>query len=52
MNRHIKILFASGVLALALFDTAIAGPLEDGLGAYRRDDYAEAVVDCVGSVGR
>ena len=43
MKRHIKTLFASGVLALALIGTAIAGPFEDGQAAYRRDDYAEAV---------
>ncbi len=43
MKRHIKTLFASGVLALALIDTAIAGPFEDGQAAYRRDDYTEAV---------
>ena len=43
MNRHIKTLFASGILALALIGTAIAGPFEDGQAAYRRDDYAEAL---------
>ena len=43
MNRHIKTLFASGVFALALIGTAIAGPFEDGQVAYRRDDYAEAL---------
>ena len=43
MNRHIKTLITSGVLALALIGTAIAGPFEDGQAAYMRDDYAEAV---------
>ena len=43
MKRQIKTLFASGVLALALIGTAIAGPFEDGQAANRRDDYAEAL---------
>lgn len=43
MKQQITALFASGVLALALIGTAIAGPFEDGQAAYRRDDYAEAV---------
>ena len=34
---------ASGVLAVALVGTAIAGPFEDGQVAYRRDDYPEAL---------
>jgi hypothetical protein len=43
MKQQITTLFASGVLALALIGTAIAGPFEDGQVAYRRDDYAEAL---------
>jgi TPR repeat protein len=43
MKQQITTLFASGVLALALIGTAIAGPFEDGQAAYMRDDYAEAV---------
>ena len=43
MKQQITTLVASGVLALALVGTAIAGPFEDGQAAYRRDDYAEAV---------
>jgi uncharacterized protein len=42
MKKQITTLFASGVLALALIGTAIAGSFEDGQAAYRRDDYAEA----------
>ena len=43
MKPRIKTLFAAGgVLALALFGTAIAGPLEDGAAAYQRGDYATA----------
>jgi hypothetical protein len=34
---------ASGVLALALFGEARAGPLEDGETAYQRGDYETAV---------
>jgi uncharacterized protein len=43
MNRRIKTLFASGVLALALIGTAIAGPFDDGQAADMRDDYTEAI---------
>jgi TPR repeat protein len=43
MKQRIKTLFASGVLALALIGTAVAGPFEQGQVAYRRDDYAEAL---------
>jgi TPR repeat protein len=43
MQRQITTLITSGVLALALSGTAIAGPFEDGQVAYRRDDYAAAL---------
>jgi TPR repeat protein len=43
MKQQITTLLASGVLALALTDTANAGPFEDGQVAFRRDDYAEAL---------
>ena len=43
MKQQITALFASGVIALGLIGTAIAGPFEDGQVAYRRDDYAEAL---------
>jgi hypothetical protein len=40
MKPQITTLFASGVLALALFGAAVAGPFEDGRAAYQRGDYA------------
>ena len=40
MKRRITTLFASGVLALALFGVARAGPLEDAQGADQKGDYA------------
>jgi uncharacterized protein len=43
MKQQITTLFATGVLALGLIGTAIAGPFEDGQVAYRRDDYAAAL---------
>ena len=43
MKQRIKTLFAGGVLALALFNSAMAGPQEDGLAAYQRGDYATAM---------
>lgn len=41
--RRITALFAGGVLALALFGSALAGPLEDGFSAYKRGDYGAAM---------
>ena len=43
MSQRTNILFVSGLLALALFGVAAAGPLEDGNAAYRRGDYAAAM---------
>jgi TPR repeat protein len=43
VKQRIKTLFAGGVLALALFGVATAGPLEDGRAAYQRGDYAMAM---------
>ena len=43
MKQGIKTFLASGLLAVALNGSAIAGPFEDGQVAYRRDDYAEAL---------
>jgi TPR repeat protein len=43
VKRRIKTFLAGGVLALALFATAMAGPLEDGEAAYQRGDYETAV---------
>src|SRR5208337_3221263 len=43
MKQQITTLFAGGVLALALFGAAIAGPLEDGQAAVRNGDYATAM---------
>jgi hypothetical protein len=44
MKQQITTLFASGVLALALFGGAMAGPFEDGRAAYQRGDYAAATM--------
>ena len=41
--RRITALFAGGVLALALFGSALAGPLEDGFSAYKRGDSGAAM---------
>ena len=43
MKQQITTLFAGGVLALALFGAAMAGPLEDGQAAVRHGDYATAM---------
>ena len=43
MKQRIKTLFASGVLACALFGAAAAGPFEDGTAAFKRGDYGVAV---------
>ena len=43
MKRRITTLFAGGLLALALFSVAAAGPLEDGYAAYKLGDYAAAM---------
>jgi TPR repeat protein len=43
VKQQITTLFAGGVLALALFGAAMAGPLEDGQAAVRKGDYATAM---------
>jgi TPR repeat protein len=43
VKQQITTLFAGGVLALALFGAAMAGPLEDGQAAVRNGDYATAM---------
>ena len=43
MKQRITTLFAGGVLALALFGVAAAGPLEDGGAAYDQRDYVTAM---------
>jgi TPR repeat protein len=43
VKQRIKAFLAGGVLALALFGTAMAGPLEDGEVAYQRGDYTVAL---------
>jgi hypothetical protein len=43
MKRRITSLIAGGVLTLALFGEAMAGPLEDGQAAFRHGDYAMAM---------
>jgi uncharacterized protein len=43
VKQRITTFVASGVLALALFGVAAAGPLEDGQAAYQRGDYAAAM---------
>ena len=40
MNQRIKTFIAAGLLALALFGAARAGPLEDAKAAAQRADYA------------
>ena len=42
MKQRIKTLCAGGLLALALFGVAAAGPLEDAKTAYQKGDYAAA----------
>jgi TPR repeat protein len=41
--HQIKTLLAGGLLALVLFGSATAGPLEDGEAAYKRSDFATAL---------
>ncbi len=43
MKQRTNILLVSGVLALALFGPAMAGPLQDGEAAYQRSDYTAAL---------
>lgn len=43
MKQRVTTVFASVVLALALFGGAMAGPLEDGVAAAARGDYATAL---------
>jgi TPR repeat protein len=43
MKQQIKTSLAGGLLALALFSTAQAGPLEDAEAAYRKSDFATAL---------
>ena len=43
VKQRIETLLAGGVLALALFGLAGAGPLEDGQAAYQKGDYATAL---------
>jgi uncharacterized protein len=43
MSQRTNMLFVGGVLALALFGVAVAGPLEEGGAAYERGDYAAAM---------
>ena len=43
VNQRFKNFLAGGVLALAPFGTATAGPLEDGQAAYQKGDYATAL---------
>jgi TPR repeat protein len=41
--KQIKTLCAGGLLVLALFSAAAAGPLENGQAAYQKGDYAAAL---------
>jgi TPR repeat protein len=43
VKQWVKVFFAGGILALALFGVATAGPLEDGQAAYQKGDYATAL---------
>jgi uncharacterized protein len=43
LKQQIKTFLAGGLLALTLFGTAMAGPLEDGWAAYHKGDYAVAL---------
>ena len=43
MKQQIKTFLAGGLLALALFGAAVAGPLEDGQDAYQKGEYATAL---------
>jgi TPR repeat protein len=42
VNQRIRTFVAGGLLALALFGSAMAGPLEDGQAAYQKGDFATA----------
>jgi TPR repeat protein len=46
MELQIKKLFVGGLLTVALFGAAIAGPLEDDRMAFENGDYAEALRFC------
>ena len=43
MKQQIKTLCAGGLLALALFGPAMAGPLEDGQAAFWKRNFATAL---------
>src|SRR5271166_2226498 len=43
VKQRMTTLFAGGLLALALFGAAMAGPLEEGDAAYQSGDYAAAM---------
>jgi uncharacterized protein len=43
VKQRIKTFLAGGVLALALIGVAVAGPLEDGIAAYQKGNYAAAM---------
>jgi uncharacterized protein len=43
VKQQIKTFVAGGLLALALFGVAMAGPLEDGQAAYQKGGYATAL---------
>lgn len=43
MKQRIGTFLAGGLLALALFGAAAAGPLEEGEAAFQKDDYATAL---------
>jgi hypothetical protein len=51
VKQRITTFVASGVLALALFGEAMAGPLEDGEAAYQRGDYETDSGAALASVG-
>ena len=43
MKRRTTALLVGGLIALALIGLASAGPLEDGVAAYRQGDFAAAI---------
>jgi TPR repeat protein len=43
VKQPIKTFLAGGVLVLALIGVAVAGPLEDGIAAYQKGNYAAAM---------
>jgi len=43
VKQQIRTFLAGGLLALALFGSAQAGPLEGGQAAYQKGDYATAL---------